>query len=146
MFVIVIVIDNLPHAIRYRLAKVGTVKTGNSNWSVFPLLSFVIIDPLRCSSLQMFYAANLRHTCLVLTPFKMFPCSDKFAGEKSGCCHSKISKFCHCNRNCKIYIVLNHHNLEPITSKILSKISFLLVEKFRHYRGSFFLTTLYMFT
>ena len=76
----------------------------------------VVIGPLQCSSLQMFYAANFRHTCIVPTPFMVFQCADQFAQEKSGCCHSKISKLFHCNRNRESSIVLNHHNLERIPS------------------------------
>ena len=64
---------------------------------------------------QMFYASNLCHTCLVSAPFKVLPCSDQFAREKRGCCHSKISKFCHCNRNCESSIVLNPPNLDLTT-------------------------------
>ncbi|CAL1261771.1 unnamed protein product, partial [Larinioides sclopetarius] len=32
----------------------------------------------------MFYAYSLRHTCIVPTPFKVFPCSDQFAHKKVG--------------------------------------------------------------
>ena len=33
---------------------------------------FNVSGPLHCSSLQMYYAANLRHACLIWTPFKVF--------------------------------------------------------------------------
>ena len=93
--------------------KVGTLKTCNSNKSLFPFLSFGIVSPLRCSSLQIFYATNLRLTCLVSTPFKVFPCFDQFKSEKDGSC---LSKFCYCNRNCESSVVLNNQNFEPVSS------------------------------
>ena len=58
----------------------------------------IVNSPLQCTFLQMFYAANLCHTCLVPTPFKIYHQS---ASEKSRYCHSKILKFFHCNRNCE---------------------------------------------
>ena len=103
----VIVIDNLPHAMRYRLWR-STRWKFEIRIKTFPFLSFGIRSLLRSSSLQIFYAANLRHTCLVPMPFKFFPRCDQFAREKSGCFLSKFSKFCYCNRNCESSIVLNN--------------------------------------
>ena len=40
----------------------------------------IVNSPLQCTFLQMFYAANLCHTCLVPTPFKSYHQS---ASEKS---------------------------------------------------------------
>ena len=112
----VIVIDNFPLALGYDLRRSlrWEIVIRIKFFSSFPLFSYQ--SPLRCSFLQMFYAANLRHMCLVPTLFKVFPSSDQFVREKSGCCHSKISKFCHCNRKCDNSIVLNHYSLEHITS------------------------------
>ena len=110
-----------------------------------PLLSFVIIGLLWCSSLQMFYSSSLRHTCLAQTPLKVFPCSDQFERGKSGCCHSK---FCHCNRN--FSIVLNPHNLEPIISNLKFQFDWLNDSPARSsYIGEvflFFITRYFWFT
>ena len=75
---------------------------------------FIVIGPLQCSFLQTFYAAKIRHTCHVPTPFKVFPMLSSICARKK--VGVVIPKFYHCNRNCESSIVLNRHDFEPITS------------------------------
>lgn len=82
-----------------------------------------VIRPLQCSSLLMSYSRNFRHTCIVLTPVMVFQWA-----EKSGCFHSKASKYFLCNRSRGSSIVLIHHDLEHNIWTI-SEISFRLIER-----------------
>ncbi|GBN96685.1 hypothetical protein AVEN_246541-1 [Araneus ventricosus] len=75
-------------------AKVGTLKTWNSNKKFFfPLLSCVVIGPLQCSSLKMSYVGNFRHECINPIPFMVFECIDQLWHGKSGVAIRKFRNF-----------------------------------------------------
>ena len=80
-----------------RMQCVGTLKTCNSNNSLFFSLLVCYHWFFAMFFANIFYAANLRHACHVPTPFKVFPCSNYSVCKiKIRYCQSKISKFCHC--------------------------------------------------
>lgn len=88
------------------------MKPFNSNKN---LHTCVDIGALQCF-LQMFYASNFRHACMVPTPFMVFECAYQFAYEKSTSCHKQISNLIYCNSNCQRCIILNNQNLDRMLS------------------------------